>query len=379
MKIAIDARWIFPRISGIGRVTENLILHLARIDRENRYLLLFRDPALEARYRLAWKDYPQLQTALVPWSIFSLPGQARLSPFLRRSGVEVYHSTNYFIPLSIPGPKVVITVHDLIPLIHPEFTPRAKKTRFNFFFRWVIRRCVRRADRVIAPSRCTKDDILSRFPVPEGKVEVVYNGVDEKYRPLDPAAARRRLPAAVDPSVPFALFVGRLDPYKNAAALVGAFDMFLRETGEAARLVLASHRDPRYPEVFAAIAASSCADRIVFLDGLSEEEIIALYASARTVVLPSLYEGFGLPPLEAMACGSAVICSDRGALPEVVGDAALIAEPSPAALSAALKTIWRDEKLRAELKARGLNRAARFSWETTAKEHLAVYRSLAGL
>lgn len=379
MKIAIDARWIFPRISGIGRVTEKLILHLARIDRENRYLLLFSDPALMARYRRAWEGYPNLETALVPWTIFSPAGQIGLASFLRRSSVDLFHSTNYFIPLRRPPRRVVITVHDLIPLLFPEFTPRAKKTRFNFLFRWVIRLCLERADRVIAPSRRTRDDILGRFPAAAGKVTVVYNGVDEKYRPLEPAAARRLLPAAVDPAVPFALFVGRLDPYKNAAALVRAFDLFLRETGEAGRLVLASHRDPRYLEVFAAIAASSCADRIVFLDGLGEEEIIALYACARAVVLPSLYEGFGLPPLEAMACGAAVVCSDRGSLPEVVGEAALIAEPSPAALAGALKRIWGDENLRAALREKGLKRAAEFSWEKAAREHLAVYRELAGL
>jgi glycosyltransferase involved in cell wall biosynthesis len=376
MKIAIDARWIFPRMSGIGRVTENLITHLGRIDRENRYLVLFNDDSLRARYGETWKGHPNLETTLIPWSIFSPLGQIGLAPFLRRAGADVFHSTNYFIPLSLRGPKAVITIHDLIPLMFPEFTPRAKKTRFHFFFRWVIRRCVRRADRVIAPSRCTKNDILSRLGVPEPKVAVVYNGVDEKYRPLDPAAARRRLPSAVDPSVPFALFVGRLDPYKNAAALVRAFAIFLRETGEDGRLVLASHRDARYPEVFAEIGASGCSDRIVFLDGISEEEIIALYASARAVVLPSLYEGFGLPPLEAMACGAAVICSDRGALPEVVGEAALIAAPVPEALAAALKRIWRDEKLRSDLRGKGLRRAAQFSWEKTAREHLAVYQSL---
>ena len=379
MKIAIDARWIFPQISGIGRVTEKLISHLAEIDRENRYLAIFTDPVLEERYDALWKSYPNLSSVLVPWSIFSPRGQIAMFPLLRRHRVDVFHSTNYFLPLLGKVPRTVVTIHDLIPLIFPQFTPRAKKTRFHFFFRWVIRRCVRRADKVIAISERTRDDLRRHLGLSGEKISVVYNGVDKKYRPLDPAEARRRLPERIDPSVPFALFVGRLDPYKNAAALVRAFALFIEESGEDARLAIASHRDPRYPEVFSAIAASGCAERIVFLEGLSEEEIIALYASARVTVLPSLYEGFGLPPLESMACGTPVICSDRGALPEVVGEAALIAEPEPAALAAALKRIWRDDKLRADLRAKGLKRAAEFSWEKMAREHLAIYRELADL
>ena len=215
MKIAIDARWIFPRISGIGRVTEKLIRYLGKVDPEDHYLLLFDRPELLDKYARRWEDFPRLETALVPWSLFSPAGQFGLPAWLRGNGVDVFHSPNYLYPLLMNFPPVVVTIHDLIPLKFPEFTPRAKKTRFNYIFRLVLRRAVRRAARVIAVSRHTSDDLKELLGVAEEKIRVVHNGVDRFYRKLPEAEVSARLREIIPEHSPYFLFVGASIPTRT--------------------------------------------------------------------------------------------------------------------------------------------------------------------
>ncbi len=376
MKIAIDARWIFPHISGIGRVTEKLIRYLGKIDPGNHYLLLFDRPELRAKYGRQWEEAPNLETALVPWRLFSPAGQWGLPSWLRGRGIDLFHSPNYLYPLLMKSPPVVVTIHDLIPLKFPEFTPRAKKTRFNFVFRWVLRRSVRRAARVIAVSRHTRADLIGLLGLEEEKIRVVYNGVDRSYRKLPEGEVKSRLYESFKISSPYFFFVGRFDPYKNVTGLIRAFADFIGSTDGSPQLVIAGSPDPRYPEAGKMVESLGIADRVRFLEKVDEEELLYLYNGALVLVLPSLYEGFGLPPLEAMACGTPVICSNRGSLPEVVGDAALLVEPEVEEIAAGMTKIWEDEELRTELSRRGLRRAASFSWEKTAAETLAVYNEV---
>ena len=378
MRIGIDARWIFPRISGIGRVTEKLIHHLGEIDRENNYLLLFFQPELKEKYEERWKKYPNLEPVLVPWSLFSPLGQLGMPRLLRRLRIDVFHSTNYLVPFLLTDIPLVATIHDLIPLKFPHFTPRAKKTRFNFLFRWILLRCSRKADTVVAVSHRTGEDLIECLELKKEKIAVVYNGVDEKYCPLEPETVRARLREKWDLSSPFALFVGRFDPYKNVPGLIRDFKIFLPKAADDAKLVIAGHYDPRYPESFRLVRELGLSSSVVFLDNLDEDDLIYLYNGSRVLVQPSYYEGFGLPPLEAMACGTPVVSSNRGALPEVVEDAALIVDPAEeGSIARALERIWSDEGLRARLRERGLKQAQNFSWRKTAEETLAVYKNLA--
>ncbi|MDP8236450.1 MAG: glycosyltransferase family 1 protein [Candidatus Erginobacter occultus] len=377
-KIGIDARWIFPAISGVGRVTEKLITNLAAIDRENDYFLFFYDPGLREKYSRRWEFNPRLHPVSVPWGIFSPGGQWGIA---RRAGqlkLDIFHSTNYFLPLLLPpGVKAVATVHDLIPLKFPHFTPRAWKTRFHPLFRWVLSRSVKRADRVITVSNHTRRDLVADLGLPEEKISVVYNGIDASYRPLAETRAREMASAKLGFTGPYLFYVGRFDPYKNVVGLIRAFGKFLRGRTDSPRLVLAGHPDPRYPQAAATVRELHLSSHVVFLDGVEEEELVALYNRARILVLPSLYEGFGLPPLEAMACGTPVIVSDRGSLPEVVGEAGIIIDPeNPEALAAAIGRLWDSEELRRNLRDRGLARAREFSWEKTARETLKIYRQL---
>ncbi|MFH1039354.1 MAG: glycosyltransferase family 1 protein [PVC group bacterium] len=377
LRIGIDARWIFPRISGVGRVTEKLIHHLGKIDRRNHYFLFFSDPGVMDRYARRWERYPNLQSVPVPWGIFSLAGQIRIPSLIRKLGLDVFHSTNYFLPLFISGTRTVSTIHDLIPLKFPHFTPRAKKTRFHWIFRRVLIRCARRSDRIIAVSNHTRDDLTADLGVEGERIAVVYNGIDEQYRPLPEAESIRFCAEKLGSADPFLLYVGRFDPYKNVPGLIRAFAAFCRTRSDRPRLVLAGPPDPRYPEARETVSSLGLGPRVTFLDGVDEEDLIPLYNGARILVLPSFYEGFGLPPLEAMACGTPVISSNRGSLPEIVGGAALLIDPGrDQEIAGAIEKLWDSEPLREELRKKGLARAREFSWEKTARETLAVYESL---
>ncbi len=377
LRIGIDARWIFPQISGVGRVTEKLIHHLGEIDRLNRYFLFFSDQEVMERYARRWEGYPNLRPVPVPWGIFSPAGQVRLPSLIRKMGLDVFHSTNYFLPLFIRGIRAVSTIHDLIPLKFPHFTPRAKKTRFNRVFRLVLARCARRSNRIITVSGHTRDDLIADLGVAPEKIAVVYNGIDEKYRPLPEDGVKRFCGERLGFPNPFLLYVGRFDPYKNVPGLIRAFAAFRRGRTDDPRLVLAGHPDPRYPEAVETVASLGLDSRVVFLDGIDEEELIRLYNGARVLILPSFYEGFGLPPLEAMACGTPVITSDRGSLPEIVGTAALLVNPErEEEIAGAITKLWDSAPLRKELREKGLARSRDFSWEKTARETRGVYESL---
>jgi len=375
--ICLDARWIFKEISGIGRVAEKLISHLAELEGPERYLALFSDPFLQAEYSRRWAGRKNLETELIPWKIFSSAGQIALPRFLRRRGVSLFHSLNFFLPLGPGRVPMISTVHDLIPLKFPHFTPKARKTRFNFLFRFLLRRCSNRARRIMTVSEHTAADLRQCLGIRPEKIAVVPNGVDEVYRPLEPEGTRAGLPEGFPPGKPFALYVGRFDPYKNVPGLIRAFARARAEGLREARLVVVGHRDERYPEAFREADRLLLGPDVTFLDGASESELVSLYNAARVLVLPSFYEGFGLPPLEAMACGTPVAVSDRGSLPEVVGDAGLYLNPEREEnIAAALLKIWNDEGLRTELSRRGLRRAAEFSWGAAAERTRKAYRAV---
>ena len=332
-----------------------------------------------ARYWRRWERYTNLEPVSVPWGIFSPAGQVGMPALIRKMELDIFHSTNYFLPLLLWKTRMVITIHDLIPLKFPHFTPRAKKTRFNWFFRWILLRCSHRADRVITISLHTRNDLITELGLPAEKITVVYNGIDSKYRVLERERVLRFCQEKLGSTSPFILYVGRFDPYKNVAGLILAFDRFRRDRKDDPRLVLAGHPDPRYPETGEIVRSLGLESRVVFLDGVDEDELIYLYNGARILILPSFYEGFGLPPLESMACGTPVIVSDRGSLPEVIGDAGLFVDPDrEESITGAIRTLWESDRLRSELREKGFKRAKDFSWEKTARETLEVYESLAG-
>ena len=372
LHIAIDARWIFPQISGIGLYTQELIAALATLSSPHRFTLLFNQTEVMARTEAesGISKNPRFAAHLVHGGPFSPMDQWRLPRLLKRLGVDVYHATNAMMPLVGMGSvKRVVTIHDLIPLLFRDHAPRSKKNRLFPVYRWLMHTVAREADVIIAVSDHTRRDIETHLlggDAPSGRIRVIHEGVRSIYAP----AAR---PAR--DHVEF-LFVGRRDPYKNLPMLIEALDA-VRQQGLPVRLRIVGGDDPRYPEARETADRLGLNQHIIWSGYVSEAELIAAYQHTDVFVLPSRYEGFGLPVLEAMACGTPVICSNTSSLPEVAGDAAVLIDPAqPNSLVDAMAQLARDPILRSDLSRNGLRHAATFTWEKTARETLACYEEI---
>ncbi|MCX7818728.1 MAG: glycosyltransferase family 4 protein [Kiritimatiellae bacterium] len=376
-RAVLDARWIFREISGIGLYTRQLLRHLPLVAPEIEFIALFCDAAVmerECAARDDWRPPPNLSPRTVRWTPFDPAGQLGLCGWLRHQHVQVFHSPNWLIPLAAvarrgPRPRAVITIHDLIPLLFPHFTPRARKNRWRLLFRWLLRAGARRAAAVIVPSRTTATDVARTLgPDIAARVRVVPEAADPLFSAVAAATAS---PTARPPTI---LYVGRRDPYKNLVGMIRAFARVRARLPEA-RLIVIGPPDARYPEPEREAARLGVGDAVEWRGYVSGPELATAYRAAGVFALPSLYEGFGLTVLEAMACGTPVVVSDRASLPEVAGDAAVYAPPDdPDALGAALLRVLTDRTLADDLRRRGLQRAAQFSWERTARETLEVYR-----
>lgn len=381
MRIGIDARWIFAELSGIGTYTRELIRGLARIDRENQYVLFFDDEDRMERIAAdtGVSHLPNFATHLLRFGVFSAAGQLRLPGVLQGVGLDIFHSPNYMIPFlafprGTPGAiRCVVTLHDLIPLIFPQFTPRAIKTRLHPVFRRVMAEVGARADVILTVSETSRSDVLVQLRIPEsrrGNVIAVPNGVSSALRPAPREPAPHRT----------ILYTGRFDPYKNLAGLIRAFAELRPRAKTDVRLRIVGPPDPRYPEPRRLAAELGVNPWIDWSGYLADDALARAYQQADVFVLPSRYEGFGLTVLEAMACGTPVVCSNRSSLPEVAGDAARLVDPDDtAAIAGAIETVLNDPATAAGMRERGLAQAARFTWDQTAERTLQAYRYAAEL
>ncbi len=376
IRIAIDARWVFPELSGIGRYTLELLRQLREIGGEFGYVVIVRDRErrdfLEREAGLA--EAEGFEFSLLPHGVFSPAGQFAAASLLRRHGVRVYHSTNFMIPLpafSRRRPhdiRCICNIHDLIPLVHPEFTPRALKTRFGLLYRWLMREIARRVDAVATGSESARRDIERLLGIAPERIVVAPDGVDARYVPGGDKPSRRGAPPTV-------LYVGRRDPYKNLAGLVEAFARLVRDEGVDARLRIVGPEDDRYPEAWQVARRLGVADRIEWTGYLDDAGLVRAYQEADVLALLSRYEGFGLPVLEAMACGTPVVCSHAASLPEVAGRAARLVDPLDiAGAAAALREVLTQPAESERLRTAGLEHARRFSWQVTAESVLQMYR-----
>ncbi len=374
LKVCLDLSPTVHHHAGLGRYAYELLLALAEAARENIYSIFYNNPR-QARVAPSLHGFPAYTTPLSykPWRLSALLAHfARLSQDRLFPGVDIFHATDHLLPRFFRI-KSVFTLHDLIFLFHPE----THKPLNRWFLALMMPRFLRAADAIIAVSECTKRDAVRHYGIPEEKITVIYEGVSPRFRPADPETVRA-VRAKYGLPERFILYVGTIEPRKNLTALLEAYAALLsRNTRYAARLVIVGKKGWLYEGFFRRLRELGLEERVHFTGYVPDEDLPALYSAATLFVFPSLYEGFGLPVLEAMACGTPVVCSGTSSLPEVAGDAALLVDPTDIpALAAAMERALTDEALRASLRARGLERARRFTWEEAARQTITIYRSV---
>ncbi len=374
MHIALNGQLIHMgqgyRAAGVSLYSRHLIQALAALDLPHTLTAYVNDPhfhpagAVRVR-RTRWPAHRPLVRILWEQTVLPLA--------LARTGADLVHGLVNVLPLAtrVPG---VVTVHDLSFLHLPEKFPPAKR----LYLTALCRASVRRAQAVIAVSRQTAQDVVQAFQVSADRVHVVYNGVDCRFRPPDPDRVRAFRRAKGLPEH-FVLYVGTLEPRKNLERLLAAFALWRSRNPSAGEvvLVLAGAKGWYYEPIFRPVEALELQDVVRFPGYVPPEELPDWYGAATVFVYPSLFEGFGLPVLEAMACGTPVICSDTASLQEVAGDAGwVVPAQDTEALAQALAQLLADPEARAVYAQRGLARARMFSWQRTARETAAIYEQV---
>lgn len=361
MRVAIDGMLLGRRASGVERSIANLIGTLA------------------GRARHAYTVYTQVSlpgVAAVPtrWPVAARPGrifwqQAVLPCAAARCRCDVLHAPGYVAPLAATVP-VVLTVYDTLAFTHPELCTPANR----WHYRLLLPAGLRKAARIVVPSETTRRDVLRLVPAAAGRVRVVPLGVEKAFSVVPGPDERDQVLRLAGGAAPYILFVGGLEPKKNVPRLVEAYGLLARHHGLRHRLVIAGSLSWDAARIRRTIRAQGLDTRITLAGDVPPGLLPALYRGADLFVFPSLYEGFGLPPLEAMACGVPAIVADCGALAEISGPASLVVDPASAGdMAEAMQAVLTRTDVRADLVARGLRHAAGFTWERTALAMEALY------
>ena len=388
MRIAIDIRSLQTTSAwrGVGVYTEQLVRSLMQIDKSNEYILL-----CSSRRKLP--DLPEeIGRKIVP---LRRPGRGitvwdQLFSYrsLKKMKVDIFHSPFYATPLAVSGAVgLVQTIHDLTPILFKGSTSLKHRMIFNINFH-----CARYADKIIAVSENTKKDIVRVLGIPEDKIAVIYNGID--HLPVPYPGGKRPDQDIREMERPYLLYVGGLDRVKNVPVLIQAFGKILKKYDHMKLLIVGADCEklislmkrtdwrgsgpPESSREFASLCESLLrSGRMVLKGYLGKDELLSCYREAELFVFPSLYEGFGLPPLEAMSAGVPVIASGRASLPEILGDAAIYVNPEdPDELAALVDRVLSDDALKEKMKLAGVKRAGEFRWERTARMTLDLYEAL---
>lgn len=373
MRIAIDAHSVGTGLGGNESYATNLIEALAEIDQENRYTLYVTKRAAVERFSDRWPNV-SVRSTLPHTPFIRIP--LTLSAELRRNPVDVLH-VQFTAPPFSPCP-VVVSIHDL----SFEHLPQTFKWRSRKQLRITVRRSAREASQVIALSEYARNDIIETYQVSPEKISAIPLAAAAHFRPLDDEEELQRVRQTYGIEGDYILTVGAIQPRKNLSRLVAAYARLRHAKPEVKlpKLVLAGKCAWMYDETLRAIKELELGDAVIVTGYVPERDLPALYSGALCFVYPSYFEGFGLPPLEAMQCGVPVIVGNRTSLPEVVGTAGILVDPFEVdALAAALERVVSDSNLRTELSVQGLARAKLFNWQATARQTLAVYRKAAGV
>lgn len=380
MRIAFDATpLVGDLISGIGWCEAYLVDALTELYPAHQYryeYFTLRSPEEKIRRMEKFrKENIPLRSAVMSPLLYRMASNFVPVPYSAFFGdwADITHFFNYIVPPKVHG-KTVVTVHDMVLHAYPETMRR----RTREMLRLGLKKSMQRADCIVTDSEFSKSEIEKYYPQYADKVRVVPCGVDTKrFYPVEDADTVAAVKAAHGIEGEYFLYLGTLEPRKNLERLIQAYALLRQEHPEAPKLVLAGGKGWMYDTIFETVKMLHLEDKVVFPSYIPSEDMAALYSGATAFVFPSLYEGFGMPPLEAMACGTPVITSNAASLPEAVGNAAVLVNPYKVeAIAKAMEILMEDPALRARLKRLGLRRAKEMSWENAAKKLYSIYESL---
>ena len=367
MRVAIDVRKLYD--FGIGTYVRNLVRQLARIDRHTEYVLLCRHDDLELA-----ESVGENFRAVTEWAPnYSLREQFMVPVNLGRARATLFHAPHYVLPPLTPC-RSIVTIHDCIHLKFPQYLPGRLAYGYARAQMWTA---TRRARRVLTVSEASKQDIVRFFDVPDDKVTVIYNAIDERYRvpPTDEEMVRVRERYQLPDR--FIMYAGNVKPHKNLERLIDAFARVRRRGFDNLGLLVTGSEVSKYATLRRAVHRYNLHKHVRFLGYQPEATLAVLYRLADLFVFPSLYEGFGLSPLEALASGTPVVASNVSSLPEVLGDAAVLIDPyAPESIADGITRVLENDDLRADLQRRGTARAARFSWERSVRRVHEIYQEV---
>ncbi len=372
MKIGIDCRMFSTNFTGIGRYTYELVKNLEQNKKaaQNEYVLFLNEPEF-TKYT---PTKPNFKKVLADAPHYSLKEQTKFLKILNEQNLDLMHFTHFNAPIRYKKPFVV-TIHDLTHTLFPGRKMRA--IPYRIAYKKVMKNAVKKAQNIIAVSENTKNDIIKHHKIKPEKIHTIYEGANKEFHQLKPAELAKQtenLKKKYNITKPFLLYTGVHRYHKNLPRLIKAFS-FIAHKNKDLQLVITGKPDPLYPEAEQATKQFHLENRVILPGLVPEDELIALYNLAEAYVFPSLYEGFGLPVLEAFACGTPVIASDVSSIPEVAGkNNALFFDPyDPKDISTKIRTLLKTPSLQNDLRQKGLARVKAFSWQKMAKEILSLY------
>lgn len=367
MKIGIDCRLYSSRFTGIGRYTHELVDHLIKINdtlkRTHEIVLFFNQP----EYSAFTPPNPAIKKVLVNAPHYSLKEQTHFLKDLNKEKCDVVHFPHFNVPIFYRKPYIV-TIHDLTLSLFPG--RKMTKWYHRLGYHLTIKNAVKKAKKVIAVSNNTKQDIVSHLKIPEEKISVIHNGINPQFRLVEDIKQVEKTLKKYDIKKNFLLYTGVWRNHKNLTGLIEAFNILKTEKKLDLNLVITGNPDPNYPEVLKTIKELKLGKDVLMPGLVSEEELVHLYNGATIYTFPSFYEGFGLPPLEAMRCGTPVAASNNSSIPEVCGeDNAVFFNPKdPQDIAEKIEMLYKDVELQASLMFKGMQHSQKFSWETMAKK-----------
>jgi glycosyltransferase involved in cell wall biosynthesis len=367
MRIGIDLRMIGGG-SGIDRYITELTHSILTLDKRNEYVLFFRGAEKATDFE---KYHHKVVIANIPH--YSIAEQLKFPRILKKEKLDLVHFPHFNVPVFFRG-NFVVTIHDLT---HTLFPGRKKSHIIHrLAYRFIFRNAILKAKKIIAVSNATKQSILDHFKVDGNKIQVIYEGFNAIYKMMDKDEAFEKVSNRFGINKPYILYVGEWRRYKNLVMLARAFDR-LRAKGLDMQLVIAGKPDPYYPEIKEQVMAIKSKDELILPGRVTDEELYWLYNGAKLFVLPSLIEGFGLPPLEAAACGTPVACSDIAALREIMGQGAEYFDPHNLNnMVDILSSILRNDVRLEELANLALRRSSHFSWKKAGEETVNLYQEI---